>query len=284
VHLSAYVAVGLAFTHQIATGHEFAHQPVARWAWIGLYALVAAALVTGRLVVPAALALRHRLRVERVVEEAPGVVSLEIGGRELRRLRAHAGQFFHWRFLTARHWHETHPFSLSAAPDGRRLRITVKSVGDFTAGVGSLRPGTRVIAEGPFGVFTAAARRRPRVALIAGGVGITPIRALLEDMPGGPGDIDVIYRALDEDDVILRAELEELAQRRGTRVHYVIGDHRSPRAGELLSAEHLRELVPDIASRDVYVCGPPAMADATRASLLAAAVPRRQIVTERFAL
>jgi ferredoxin-NADP reductase len=141
-----------------------------------------------------------------------------------------------------------------------------------------------VIVEGPFGAFTTASRRRPRVALIAGGVGITPIRALLEDMPGGPGDIEVIYRALSEGDVILRGEIEQLAQRRGTRVHYVLGDHREATAGELLSAEHLRRLVPDIAARDVYVCGPPAMAEATRESLLAAAVPRRQIVMERFAL
>ena len=61
--------------------------------------------------------------------------------------------------------------------------------------------------------------------------------------------------------MILREELEELAQRRGVEVHYVLGDHRGPGAAELLSAEHLERLVPDIAARDVYVCGPPAMAD-----------------------
>ena len=141
-----------------------------------------------------------------------------------------------------------------------------------------------MIFDGPHGAFTAAARRRPRVALIAGGVGITPIRALLEDLPGDPGDITLVYRALREDDVILRAELEELAQRRGVEVHYVLGDHRGPGAAELLSAEHLALLVPDIALRDVYVCGPPAMADATGASLRRAGVPRRQVITERFAL
>ena len=120
-----------------------------------------------------------------------------------------------------------------------------------------------MIAEGPFGAFTTAARRRPRVALIAGGVGITPIRALLEDMPGEPGDIAVVYRALRPEDVILRAELDELARRRGAELHYVVGDHRE---GALLSPEHLQRLVPDIAARDVYVCGPPAMTEATRAT------------------
>ena len=119
------------------------------------------------------------------------------------------------------------------------------------------------------------------MALIAGGVGITPIRALLEDMPGGPGDIAVVYRALREDDVILRAELDELAGRRGADIHYVVGDHRD---GDFLSSEHLLRLVPDIAARDVYVCGPPAMTQATRASLGRSGVPRRHIFTERFAL
>jgi predicted ferric reductase len=282
VHVYAYLAIALAFSHQIATGTAFVGDATARAYWTALYVAVLAVLVGCRLAWPLARSAWHDLRVAQVVAEAPGVVSVEIGGRGLGRLRARSGQFFLWRFLTRESWWEAHPFSLSAAPDGRRLRITVKSVGDFTGRLAGLRPGTRVIVEGPFGAFTTASRRRPRVALIAGGVGITPIRALLEDMPGGPGDIEVIYRALSESDVILRGEIEQLAQRRGTRVHYVLGDHRS--AGELLSAERLRALVPDIAARDVYVCGPPAMADATRASLIAAAVPRRQIVMERFAL
>jgi ferredoxin-NADP reductase len=215
-----------------------------------------------------------------VLEEGPTVTSIEIEGRRLGALKARAGQFFTWRFLTRDRWWEAHPFSLSAAPDGRRLRITVKGLGDYTSALRAIPPGTRVIAEGPFGAFTTAARRRPRVALIAGGVGITPIRALLEEMPGARGDIAVVYRALGEGDVILRAELDELATRRGAELHYVIGDHAD---GELLTPERLLALVPDIAARDVYVCGPPAMTEATRASLARTGVSRRHIVTERFA-
>ena len=281
VHLYAYLGVALAFSHQLATGTDFLARPGARAYWTALYVLTLGALIAFRLVLPLARSLLvHRLRVERVIEEAPGVVSLEIGGARLHRLRAQAGQFFTWRFLTRDRWWEAHPFSLSAAPDGRRLRITVKGIGDYTAALRAIPPGTRVIAEGPFGSFTAAARRRPRVALIAGGVGITPIRALLEEMPGGPEDITVVYRALHDDDVILRAELDELAGRRGVEVHYVLGDHD---AGEPLSPERLQALMPDIATRDVYVCGPPAMVEATRATLGRTGVSRRHIVTERFA-
>jgi predicted ferric reductase len=276
IHVLAYVAIGLGFSHQLATGHEFQRQPVARAYWWALYGATAAAIVAFRVVLPIARSLRHRLHVARVVAEAPGVVSVEIGGEGLDRLGLRSGQFLHWRFLARGHWWETHPFSLSAAPDPRRLRITVKHLGDFTAGLASLRPGTRVIAEGPCGGFTSAARRHARVALIAGGVGITPIRALLEDMPGEPGEIAVIYRATHAGDVLFRAELDELSRRRGAEVHYVFGD--GP-----LSSEGLRELVPDIAARDVYVCGGRRMIEATRSALHRAGVPARHIISESFA-
>ncbi|MEA2254612.1 MAG: hypothetical protein QOG35_657 [Solirubrobacteraceae bacterium] len=284
LHLYTYVAIALAFSHQLATGSEFVGDPDARAYWAGLYVVTLGALVAFRLVLPAARSARHRLHVERVVEVAPGVVSLEIGGVRLDRLRARAGQFFGWRFLTRDAWWEVHPFSLSAAPDGRRLRITVKDKGDFTGRVGSIRPGTRVVAEGPYGGFTAAARRRPRVALIAGGIGITPIRALLEELSGGPGDIAVVYRAAHAGEVILRDELDALAVARRADLHYVVGERSDGPAGDPLSPAQLRRLVPDIAARDVYVCGPPAMTAATRASLRAAGVARRQIIVERFEL
>jgi predicted ferric reductase len=270
VHLYAYLGVALAFSHQLATGSSFVGRPEARAYWYALYAVTLGSLVVFRLALPLGRSLWHRLRVVRVVDEAPGVVSLEIGGRRLDRLKARPGQFFTWRFLTRRHWWEAHPFSLSAAPDGRRLRITVKGLGDYTAGMRDIPPGTRVIVEGPFGGFTTARRR---VALIAGGVGITPIRALLEDMPG---DVAVVYRAAREEDFILRAELDELARLRGVDLHYVVGE--AP-----LSPERLLELVPDLTERDVFVCGPPAMTEAMRESLGRTGVPRRQVFVERFA-
>jgi predicted ferric reductase len=266
VHLYAYLAVALAFSHQLATGSEFVGRPLARAYWYALYGVTLAALLVFRLGVPVWRSLRHRLRVERVAAVAPDVTTLEIGGVGLERLGVRAGQFFTWRFLTRDRWWEAHPFSLSAAPDGRRLRITVKDLGDFTARLRAIPEGTRVIAEGPFGLFTAAARRRERVALIAGGAGITAIRALLEDLDG---DVVVVYRALREDDVILRDELDALGD-----VHYLVG--------EPLSHERLHALVPDIAERDVYVCGSPAMTDTTRVMLVRLGVPRRHIFTERF--
>src|SRR4051812_35792521 len=141
--------------------------------------------------------------------------------------------------------------------------------------------GTRVVTEGPFGDFTERSRRREKVLLVAGGIGITPVRALLERMNG---DVVAIYRALTPEDIVFARELDELQRTRGVAVHYVIGDHATPEGRDLLSPEHLGELVPDLAEREVYLCGPPAMTNATKKRLRAAGVPRRRLHVERFAL
>jgi len=277
VHLLAYAGIALAWFHQIPTGNELVVDTIAADWWRSLFAATLAVIVGFRVVVPLVHAFRYRLRVERVVEEALGIVSIHIVGRSLDRLNAQAGQFFLWRFLDRRRIWSAHPFSLSAAPDGRSLRITVKNLGDHTARLGDVRPGTRVVAEGPLGTFTEDVGRREKVLLIAGGIGITPVRALVESMGG---DVVVVYRVVTEGEAIFRDELEEL----GAPVHYVVGDHRTREGRSLLSRRHLLDLVPDLAEREVYVCGPPAMITLVERHLRSAGVARRHVHTERFAL
>jgi predicted ferric reductase len=281
VHLTAYAAIALAWFHQIPTGNELVLDRVAADYWNSLYIATLVLLVFFRIGVPVLNAFRFRLRVAEVVEEGPGVVSLRIAGRGLDRLKADSGQFFLWRFLARDSWWASHPFSLSATPTNDSMRITVKALGDFSGKIRRVRPGTRVVAEGPFGTFTELVRRREKVVLIAGGIGITPIRALLEQMTG---DVTVLYRVVRDDDIIFRDELEELASGRNIDLRFVVGDHDTDEGRELLSPQHLQEIVPDIAEREVYVCGPPAMTNAIRANVRHANVPARFIHAERFAL
>jgi len=280
VHLTAYAGIALAWFHEIPTGGDLALNPGAARYW-RIMALVALATVTWRVLAPLVSMTRHRLRVAEVIEEGPGATSLRITGRKLDRLHALPGQFFIWRFLTPGHWWSAHPFSLSAAPDGATFRITAKSVGDHTARMRAIPVGTRVVTEGPFGDFTERSRRREKVLLVAGGIGITPVRALLEQMNG---DVVAIYRVLAPEDIVFADELEELRRTRGVSLHYVIGDHATDEGSSLLSPEHLGELVPDLAEREVYLCGPPAMTSITEKRLRAAGVPRRRLHIERFVL
>ena len=281
VHLTVYGGIALAWFHQIPTGNEFAVNATAGTYWTLLYVATLVLLIAFRVAAPAWQVWWHRLRIESVQVEAPGIVSLHIGGRHLERMHAKAGQFFLWRFLTRGRWWQAHPFSLSAVPGGGSLRITIKASGDFTRDIASIRPGTRIIAEGPFGTFTAARRSRTRAALIAGGIGITPLRALAEQIGG---NAVLIYRVFRDEEIVFRSELDSLAREKGLTVFYVVGDHRDPGAKQLLSPRHLLELVPDLPTRDVFLCGPLAMMDAVSANLLEAGVTRATLYTERFAL
>jgi predicted ferric reductase len=281
LHLYTYLAVALAFSHQFADGAEFMTNTAARVAWSALYIGVAAAITWFRFITPVRQALRHRLRVTEVHSEAPGVVSIVIGGRRLTELRAESGQFFRWRFLTRDLWWTASPYSLSEPPQPGRLRITVKATGDHSAAIEGLKAGTRVVAEGPYGALTGAARRRRKVLLIAAGVGITPLRALLESLPAAPGDLTLIYRVSSLRDAVFRRELEEIAARRQAKVWFVAGS-RAELKGNPLSGGELTRRVPGLIDHDVYLCGPPGLTDALTRELRDAGVGRRQIHRESF--
>lgn len=278
-HLLTYLGAALAFAHQLA-GPDIAGGVLSLGLWALLHATVAVLLVWYRVVVPVRQALRHSLRVIGVHDEGPGVVSVVVQGIGVDALRAEPGQFFRWRFLRRRLWHTALPFSLSAPVRDDTLRITVKAAGDHTRRIRRLRPGTRVLATGPFGALTAHRRTRRKVLLLAGGVGITPMRALFETLPGGPGDLTLLYRAADAEQLFLKEELEAIARRRQAGLHYLLG--RSDASFDPLAPQALRHLVPDLADHDVYLCGPPGMAAAATTALLRAGVPEDRIHAECF--
>jgi predicted ferric reductase len=289
LHLYAYLGVGLALPHQLWSGQEFMSSTVAAVYWWILWAAAAGAVLFWRAGVPLYRTLLHRLRVVDVVRESDQVVSVVMTGRHLDRLPVAAGQFFVWRFLDAPGWTRGHPYSLSAAPTRDTLRITVKDLGDASCGLGAVRPGTRVALEGPYGRLHDGVRTRRKVLLLAGGIGVTPLRGLLESLPQDAGDVTLVYRASDEADLVLKAEIETLADQRGARVFYAIGPRVTerhswlPEAAAALSDEDaLRQLVPDVADHDVYLCGADGWMDAAERALLAAGVPRDAIHLERF--
>ncbi|MGI8329804.1 ferredoxin reductase family protein [Actinomadura scrupuli] len=279
IHLGSYLAIFLAFSHQLALGAQFVQTPAARVFWYGMYGTVAALILCFRFLLPVRQAFRHRLRVAGVRVEGPGVLSVYINGHRLDELGAEPGQFFRWRFVAPGLWWAANPYSLSAAPRPGQLRITVKVAGNHSQALARLRPGVRVWAEGPYGAFTAARSRRGRSLLLAGGVGITPLRSLFETLPG---DVVLIYVARRAGDLALRTELDAIAAARRATVHYFVDE---PAAYRLeLTGRSLRQVVPDLAERDVFLCGPPGMAAAARTALRAAHVPARRIHHESFEL
>jgi predicted ferric reductase len=284
IHLVTYLAIALGFLHQLFVGVDFTTDPIARIYWIALYVVAFGTLGVFRFGQPIAISWRHRLHVANVVQETPGVASIYLTGRELDQLPVRAGQWFRLRFLTREGWFRAHPFSISAAPNGKFLRFTVKDLGDYTGKLQRIPVGTPVFVEGPHGAMTGAARRRARVLLVAGGIGITPLRALLEELPAARGNLTLVYRASGPEDVVFRHEIDELASLRGATVHYLVGRRGSPEMpADPLDPRALRRLVPDIHDRDVFVCGPSGMMSKVLTSLRRLRVPDDQVHYERFA-
>ncbi|MBU2668430.1 ferredoxin reductase family protein [Actinoplanes bogorensis] len=280
-HLVVYVVIVLGVIHQVYEGSAFKTNNFTQAYWWGLWIFAIGALLTGRVVLPVLRNLRHRMRVAAVVAESDDAVSVHVTGRDLHKLHARAGQFFLWRFPGHNRWWQVNPWSLSAAPDGHSLRLTAKAIGSTSAGLRHLPVGTRVFAEGPYGALTAVARTRPDTLLIAGGIGVTPIRALFEDETLS-GDLVVLYRVRTPADAVLLGELRNLARLRHARLHLLTG--RTSRENQPFSPDNLRGLVPDITERDVYVCGPAPMTHEVLRSLRTLKVPARQRHVELFRL
>lgn len=289
IHLLTYTAVLTAIPHQFSVGGLFAQGQWQRLYWEVFYWGVVVALVAFRVVAPVARTWRHQLTVTRVVEEARGVVSIEMTGLHLSELTGDGGRFFQWRFLAPGLWWHSHPFSLSAEPRGTSLRITVRNLGRGSAGLMRLRPGTKVAIAGPYGAFAHASRTRPGLVLVGSGIGITPIRALLERAEFAPGDATVILRASAENGLYLRSEIANLCRERGAVLYELVG-HRARGSSSWLPrhqtglhlADYLPAGAPQLAESDVYVCGPRDWTEAVLADAKAAGAHESQLHSERF--
>jgi len=289
LHLYAYLGVGLALPHQLWTGKDFLTSPVATVYWWALWAAAAGSVLFWRVGQPLWRSMRHRLVVQEVRAESDTVTTVVMDGRNLHRLPVQAGQFLQWRFLDGPGFTRANPYSLSAAPNGRTLRITAAHLGDGSARLASLRPGTKVAFEGPYGRLHEGVRTRQKVLLMASGIGITPMRALLEALDQRPGDVTLVYRVRSDRDRIFVDELSALAASRQARFFIVTGTRATKRhswlpqhAAHLGDVEALRQLVPDVANHDVFICGGPGWMDAAEQAVIDAGVPGEHIHIERF--
>jgi ferredoxin-NADP reductase/DMSO/TMAO reductase YedYZ heme-binding membrane subunit len=277
IHLYLYLALGLAFAHEIRTGASFIGHPLTQALWLSCWLAAAAAVLCCRVGLPAWRSCYHRLRVVSVAPESDGAVSIILAGRKVERLRVEGGQYLQWRFLRRGLWWQAHPYSISALPSPPYLRITAGVGGDLGAQLRKLPAGTRVAIEGPYGTFTRHARRGPKVLLVGAGLGVTPLRSLLEHLPAET-DVSMIVRASHRGDLVLHDELSALVSSRDGVLHEVLGPRQSVRFDQRL----LRRLVPDVRERDVYVCGPAGFNEHLVAAARSLGVPESRIHREHF--
>jgi len=282
-HLIMYVAVLLAFTHQFSGDDLGAAWP--RIYWYAVYIFVLANVLYFRFYLPTWRTLKHKFRVDRVVKEAGDVYSIYIKGQRLDKFKVKAGQFFIFRFLDAKRWWQAHPFSLSCLPNGQYLRISVKSSGDYTSVLEKVKPGTRVYIDGPHGVFKVDKAGKDKFLLIGGGIGITPVRSIAEELAQKGKDAILLYANRMSSATVFKDELDKMAKAPNFKVQYIMNDDPQwPGEKGYLDKEKIQRLVSDLLDREVYLCGPAPMMAAILKILHSLDVPRSQIHFEKFSL
>jgi predicted ferric reductase len=286
VHLLVYVAIVVAFFHQVTIGTSFIDQPFAKGYWYAVYGFVTLNLLIWRFTIPVINVFRYDFRIDRVVRETPTTTSLYIRGRHFNALKAKPGQFVFIRLLSAHFFRQEHPFSLSSVISDTELRLTVREVGDYTSDIKNVRPGTRVAVSGPFGRFTDSVAKTQKRLFVAGGVGITPIRGMIEAAVEAKRDAVFFYANRNIDDVVFDKEITQL-EKWGLTTFRVFSDPpkgAGTHIGGYVSAELIAELTPDFKDRDIYICGPPPMMASIVTGLTNAGVPPEQLHYEVFSL
>lgn len=186
---------------------------------------------------------------------------------------------------------EQHPITIASsaeAPPGGRVEFAIKNLGDWSGRVvPALRPGDSLWVDGPHGAFTLDREPGQGFVLIAGGIGISPMRSMLLTLRDREDARPVVlfHAAVDAAGLAFRDELAELAAGMNLQVVPVLDRVAPGESAEQgpIHAELLRKHLPRPYRRfQFYVCGPPAMMNALERILPGLGVPRGSVHTERF--
>ena len=256
-HLLTYLAIGLALDHQLGTGDLRSGWPLYYWYILnfGVFGVV----LGYRALRPLMRFAYHRFFIEKVVKETYDTWSLYISGRHMERFTFDAGQYVNITALRRGMWY-THPFSFSAAYNGSYIRLTIKALGDYTKKIEAFTPGTHVILDGPLGLFVRSKARREKFLFIAGGIGITPIRAMMETLAMERKDAVLLWGNKTESDIAFKQEFDAMHEYAPTiKIHHVISTPNTSYETGYIDKDKIALLVPDFNTREVFLCGPPVM-------------------------
>ncbi len=285
--LGAVAIAGLLLHHTLSAG-RYAADPLLAACWVALSTLAFASFLWIYLAVPLAQ-LRRPWRVSEIRPDAERIWLLEIAPEGHRGLSYEAGQFVWLNIGQTPFAHRENPFSMSSAPgSGERLQFLIKELGDFTSGIGKIRPGTRAYLDGPHGNLTVNGHDAPGFVLIAGGIGIAPLIGILRQLSldRDPRPRILVYADRILEQIAHRDELEALAREPPTELRIVLQEPPPGWTGEtgMVDRRLLDRLVGEPGRQDwlFVLCGPPAMLSSVEDALIDIGVPPGRILSERF--
>jgi predicted ferric reductase len=280
-HLGMYVAIALAFGHQVEKGGDFQGNIFFTLYWYFLYIFAFGNLLYFRFFLPPYLFWKHRFFVDHIVRENDSCVSIFIGGRKMKEFNVQPGQFAIFHFLSKGFLLDAHPFSFSTMRTGSLLRVTIKDLGDFTRRVSEIPSHTPVIIDGPHGIFTPLVCKKEKVLFIAGGVGITPILPLIEFFLKKK-NMTLLWGNREWKDIIFKNELDVFLKDGLRMFHILSNDVTWNGERGFIDKEKILRLVPDVREREIYLCGPSPMMKKVSDICREIDVPEGNIHYERF--
>jgi len=279
-HLLTYLAIGLALAHQFGTGDL--REGRSLYYWYILNFSIFGIVLLYRFSRPLMLFAIHRFIIQSIIPESHNSWSVYITGKHMKSFKFKPGQYANLNILSRGMW-SSHPFSFSDEFNGEYIRFTIKNSGDFTSKISSINPGTHVIIDGPLGIFVSSMAIRDKYLLIAGGIGITPLLAILKPLVKTGKDVVLLYSAKTEQDLVLKNELDEIQnQAPNFSVDYVLSTPTEGYDFGRIDKEKIIRLVPDFYSREVFLCGPSVMMEATDKNLKEIGFPDAHVHYEKF--
>lgn len=289
LHLGLALIASTAVAAHLLAVHGYARAGMLRLFLAILFGGAVAATLEYRVVRPWRLGYRPWAIVSNK-DEGASIRTLRLQPAGHTRFRFAPGQFA-W-LITGRSAFSSqqHPLSISSSADapGGHLEFSIKALGDWSGTiVPAITPGTRVWVDGPYGSFTPVAASLQPLLLVAGGIGIAPMRCILLTLADRREErhVILIYAAHDESRVAFREELDALRSRLHLKIVYVYEEPPAGWTGErgFITTDLLsRTLGQEAATAECFVCGPIPMMDAVDASLRAVGVDASAIHTERF--
>ncbi|MDA3803013.1 MAG: ferric reductase-like transmembrane domain-containing protein [Patescibacteria group bacterium] len=284
VHLASYLAIILAYGHQLELGFDLRVNTLFAVYWVLLYLFVGTNFIIYRFLYQIYNFYKFKFYVDEIREETDNTVSIYIKGQNIKNFKFKAGQFLILRFLNNKFVWQSHPYSISSLPNSDYFRITAKNLGDFSSQMKNIKTGTKVLVDGPNGIFTKKERQEDKILLIAGGVGITPIRALAEDFLQDNKNVVLLYSVRKKGQIIFKSELEDLSKKYPNlfTIHYIISEEENNHGFNRIDKKCIENLVLDVGEREAYICGPSSMSIEIKKHLIKLNVNKNKIYYEKF--
>lgn len=237
--------------------------------------------------------IKRNYTISEAVKESSSVITLKLSPEEGKTPYHRPGQFGFLRIFGEKGiTHEGHPFSISSAPGNDTVDLTIKNSGDWTSGVQDIKPGAKASLDAPYGRFD------PNLfdcsggaALIAGGIGITPVLGILRDYEKNvpPYKVLLFWAVNKEEELIRRSEIEKIGTKlKGFRFVPIVADKsyqgETGYISERIISEYINGFGLDPRKVSFFFCGPQPMWPAVGRALKSMGIRNNMIHRENFSL